>query len=82
MRIDIVTEANDELLRALQRLIPQLTKNNPPPALDELIALVRDQASTLMIARTEDGGIVGALTLTVYRVPSGMRSVIEDVIVG
>ncbi len=34
-----------------------------------------------MIARTDDGVIVGALTLAVYRVPTGIRSIIEDVIV-
>ncbi len=34
-----------------------------------------------MVARDERGEIVGALTLSVYRVPTGIRSVIEDVIV-
>ncbi|MBI3162658.1 MAG: GNAT family N-acetyltransferase [Chloroflexi bacterium] len=81
MQIDIVTEADDELHRAFQRLVPQLTTNNPPPSLDDLSALVRDSSSTLMVARTEQRAIVGALTLTVYRVPTGIRSIIEDVIV-
>ena len=81
MQIEIVTEATDELCEAFQRLVPQLTTNNPPPSLDDLTALVRDSPSTLMVARTESGEIVGALTLTVYRVPTGIRSIIEDVIV-
>ncbi len=81
MRIDIVTKADEELYEAFQRLVPQLTDNNPPPSLDELTALVHDASSTLMIARADDGVIVGALTLAVYRVPTGIRSVIEDVIV-
>jgi len=34
-----------------------------------------------MIARDGSGLIVGALTLAVYRVPTGLRSIIEDVIV-
>ena len=34
-----------------------------------------------MVARDDHGEIVGALTLTVYRVPTGIRSIIEDVIV-
>ena len=38
-------------------------------------------SSTLLVARTEHGEIIGALTLTVYRVPTGIRSIIEDVIV-
>lgn len=81
MQIDIVTKADNELYEAFQRLVPQLTDNNPPPALDDLSALLRDAASTLLVARNEDGELVGALTLAVYRVPTGIRSIIEDVIV-
>jgi ribosomal protein S18 acetylase RimI-like enzyme len=81
MRIDIATRADAELYKAFQRLIPQLTNNNPPPSLDDLADLVRDAASTLMVARDVEGKIVGALTLSVYRVPTGIRSIIEDVIV-
>lgn len=81
MRIEIITEADQALQEAFQQLVPQLTRNNPPPSLDHLKALVRDAASTLMIARDEGGGIIGALTLAIYRVPTGVRSVIEDVIV-
>lgn len=81
MQIEIVAKVDDALYEAFQRLVPQLTNNNPPPSLDDLVGLVRDPASTLMVARNENGDIVGALTLAVYRVPTGIRSVIEDVIV-
>lgn len=81
MQIEIVTKADEELYEAFQRLVPQLTNNNPPPSLGDLAALVRDSSSTLMVARNENSDIVGALTLTVYRVPTGIRSIIEDVIV-
>jgi ribosomal protein S18 acetylase RimI-like enzyme len=81
MQIEIVNEATIELYDAFQRLVPQLTNNNPPPSLNDLTALVRDSSSTLMVARGDAGKIIGALTLTVYRVPTGVRSIIEDVIV-
>ena len=81
MQVDVVTKADDELYEAFQRLVPQLTNNNPPPSLNDLTALVRDSSSTLMVARNEKNEIIGALTLTVYRVPTGIRSIIEDVIV-
>jgi ribosomal protein S18 acetylase RimI-like enzyme len=81
MQIEIVTQADAELYDAFHRLVPQLTNNNPPPSLDELTALIREPASTLMVARGDAGKIIGALTLTVYRVPTGVRSIIEDVIV-
>jgi ribosomal protein S18 acetylase RimI-like enzyme len=81
MQIDIVTQADEELYEAFQRLVPQLTNNNPPPSLNDLADLVRDSSSTLMVVRDDHGEIVGALTLAVYRVPTGIRSIIEDVIV-
>jgi ribosomal protein S18 acetylase RimI-like enzyme len=81
MQIDIPLHADEELYEAFQRLIPQLTTNNPPPSLDDLEALLRDSDSTLMVARSDSGQIIGALSLTVYRVPTGIRSIIEDVIV-
>jgi ribosomal protein S18 acetylase RimI-like enzyme len=77
----IVRTADEKLLEAFQRLVPQLTNNNPPPSLNDLADLVRDASSTLIVARDDHGQIVGALTLTVYRVPTGIRSIIEDVIV-
>lgn len=81
MNIEIVTQADEELYEAFQRLIPQLTGNNPPPSREDLSALTRDSASTLLVARNGAGQIIGALTLSVYRVPTGIRSIIEDVIV-
>ncbi|MCC6260630.1 MAG: GNAT family N-acetyltransferase [Anaerolineales bacterium] len=81
MQIEIAVQADDELYEAFQRLVPQLTHNNPPPALDFLRILLREDSSTLLVARDESRRIVGALNLTVYRVPTGIRSIIEDVIV-
>ncbi|SRR5581483_4030301 len=81
MRIEQITSADNELWDAFQRLVPQLTSNNPPPSLDDLAALVNSESSTLLIARADDGSIVGAACLTVYRVPTGVRAIIEDVIV-
>ncbi len=81
MQIDIAYQADEELFEAFQRLVPQLTQNNPPPTREELQALINEPASTLLLARDERGEIIGALNLTVYRVPTGVRSIIEDVIV-
>ena len=81
MQIEIVAQATEELWDAFQRLVPQLTSNNPPPSRADLESLVKSESSTLFIARAEQGAILGAACLTVYRVPTGLRAVIEDVIV-
>lgn len=83
MYIEKVSEVTEELWKALQRLVPQLGAHKTPPTFDELTALVKSEASTLLVAREPDerGPIAGVLCLTVYRVPTGVRSIIEDVIV-
>lgn len=83
MPIEKAIEATQELYQALQRLVPQLGAHKVPPTFDELDALIRSEASTLLVARDPhaNGPIVGILSLTIYRVPTGLRSIIEDVIV-
>ena len=83
MYIEVALDVNEELYRSLQRLIPQLTTNNMAPGWDELKILLNSKSSTLLIARHPDAkdDIVGILTLVIYRVPTGIRSVIEDVVV-
>src|SRR3972149_4940323 len=78
-----VEHVTDELLAAFENLVPQLTSSNPPPGRGELIDLVKSGLSTLLAVRypDENGFIVGALCLTVYRVPTGIRAIIEDFVV-
>jgi ribosomal protein S18 acetylase RimI-like enzyme len=61
------------------RLLPQLTEARTPPTLEKLQETVSTQ--TLLVARNDDGRIVGTLTLVLYRVSSGLKGRIEDVIV-
>ena len=77
-----VTEITDEILEALQRLIPQLTSSRRPPTREELRSMVRSPSTTLLIARDdrEDHRIIGTLNLVLYPLPTGLRARIEDVI--
>ena len=81
--VERVVSATAELSEALRRLIPQLTDNHPPPGPAFLEALLNGDSSVLLIARhpDESGGIVGVGCLGIYRVPTGVRAVIEDVVV-
>jgi ribosomal protein S18 acetylase RimI-like enzyme len=73
-------EVTDEVVAAFERLIPQLSSSNPPPPRAELEAIVSSPATVLFLARA-DGAIVGSLTLALFRIPTGMRAWIEDVVV-
>jgi ribosomal protein S18 acetylase RimI-like enzyme len=79
MTIEQASEADEELLEAIHRLLPQLTEARTPPTLEQLAETVGGQ--TVLVARDEDGAIVGTLTLVMYRVSSGLKGRIEDVIV-
>jgi len=78
--IDIATEVTDELIAAMGHLLPQLSSSSPPPARAELAAIVDNADAALFVARV-DGVIVGSLTLALYRIPTGLKARIEDVVV-
>lgn len=80
MTVEIVGTVDDDVVAAVARLVPQLSSSRTPPTRDELAALVEQPGSTLLVAR--DGGeIVGMLTLVAYRLPTGLRARVEDVVV-
>ena len=80
-----VTEVDGALLGAMARLIPQLSSSNPPPDAMALEAIVSSDASILLLAvdpsTTGETAILGSMTLVLFRVPTGLRAWIEDVVV-
>ena len=82
VQISEVTEVTPEVVEAFGRLIPQLSSSNPPPSETDLKAIVTSRASVLLVARDpeRDGAIVGSLKLVLFRIPTGVRAWIEDVV--
>ena len=78
--IERATGVDDELVDAFARLIPQLSSSSPPPSAAQLDALVSSPDTVLFLARVE-GRILGSLTLAFYRIPTGLKAWIEDVVV-
>ena len=81
MFIEIVAEVTDELVEAYRRLVPQLSSSNPPPGREELEDIVASPPTDVFVATDDDGAIVGTSTLAVFRIPTGRRAWIEDVVV-
>ena len=87
--VEEATEATAEVVEALARLVPQLSSSSPPPSADEVAEIVASPATVLFVARLAGEGeqqgtggqIVGSLTLVLFRIPTGMRAWIEDVVV-
>ena len=76
-------EVTPELVAAFERLIPQLSSSNPAPTETELAAICESEARVLLIAvdREADDRVLGSLTLAWFRIPTGVRAWIEDVVV-
>ena len=81
MRIEKADSVTDALVAAMARLVPQLSSSNPAPTAAQLDEMISSPAITLLVAYTDAGEIVGALTLAMFRIPTALRAWIEDVIV-
>jgi ribosomal protein S18 acetylase RimI-like enzyme len=80
MRVERALEADEALVDAVARLVPQLSPNRRPPSLSELAELVAAPGTNLVVARDGEA-VLGMLTMIVYRLPTGIRAWIHDVVV-
>jgi ribosomal protein S18 acetylase RimI-like enzyme len=76
--VEIVEHPTEELVDALARLIPQLSSVAPPDL--AWLTSILASGSTMFVARV-GAEIVGSLTLVLYRIPTGLKAWIEDVVV-
>lgn len=79
--VEEVAEATPEVVEAFARLVPQLSPSAPPPSPAELAEIVASPATVLLVARDDRSSIVGTLTLVLFRIPTGLRAWVEDVVV-
>ena len=82
VEISEATEVTPTLVAAFERLTPQLSRSSPAPGAAELAEIVGSPATVLLLATdTDDGTVLGSLTLALFRIPTGLRAWIEDVVV-
>ena len=82
MPVSEVTVVDDAILDALALLTPQLSRSAPALNAEQLQELI-DQPGVFLLAyrNEEDGPILGLLTLATFKIPTGLRAWIEDVVV-
>jgi len=78
-----VTKFDQKLLESIKQLLPQLTKQKIEFSKKELQEMVESPNTYLYAAREPDNPhkIIGSLTLTVFRIPTGKAAHIDDVVV-
>jgi ribosomal protein S18 acetylase RimI-like enzyme len=76
-RLDVVT---DDVVAALNRLLPQLSSTAAPLDAGALRRILSAEGTTVLVARL-DGTVVGALALVTFATLTGVRARIEDVVV-
>jgi ribosomal protein S18 acetylase RimI-like enzyme len=81
LNVSQVTEVTDEVVDAIVGLVPQLSRSAPPPSRAAIDEMVTSPATVLFVARDDHGVIIGTATLAIFRIPTGVRAWIEDVIV-
>lgn len=80
VRIETVRDVDANLVKAFERLLPQLSRSAPALDAEALRALAGWPGNRLLVARV-DGEILGTLTLVMFPIPTGLRAWIEDVVV-
>jgi len=80
IQVTPVMSASADVLAACHRLIPQLSSSSAPISAQELEEIIESDTTVLFAARSNQE-IVGLLTLAIFRIPTGVRAWIEDVVV-
>ena len=80
MNIIEIKNYADAVLDALNDLLPQLSSSTERLTEHELLEIIQSDKTHLLIAE-EDDRYIGSLTLVLFRIPSGTRARIEDLVV-
>jgi ribosomal protein S18 acetylase RimI-like enzyme len=81
VQIEEVTSVDPELAASLRGLMSQLSPGAAPPTDENVQEIVDSPATRLLVARDDNGAVVGSLTLVMFRIPTGVGVWIEDVVV-
>jgi ribosomal protein S18 acetylase RimI-like enzyme len=80
MQVIQITQFSEKVLEAINELLPQLSSSARILTESELTEIIRSESSHLLMAE-ESGIFHGSLTLVTFKIPTGIRAWIEDVVV-
>eukprot|EP01057_Protomagalhaensia_wolfi_P000014 Protomagalhaensia_wolfi_Nauph_80__13@NODE_100_length_3716_cov_303_866195_g43_i1_p3_GENE_NODE_100_length_3716_cov_303_866195_g43_i1NODE_100_length_3716_cov_303_866195_g43_i1_p3_ORF_typecomplete_len144_score36_10Acetyltransf_1/PF00583_25/1_6e16Acetyltransf_10/PF13673_7/1_3e13Acetyltransf_7/PF13508_7/9_2e11Acetyltransf_9/PF13527_7/2_2e07Acetyltransf_4/PF13420_7/1_2e06FR47/PF08445_10/0_00038GNAT_acetyltran/PF12746_7/0_00024Acetyltransf_CG/PF14542_6/0_00035Acetyltransf_3/PF13302_7/0_00036PanZ/PF12568 len=80
VRLETITEPTEEVVEALQVLLPQLIPE-VTTNLSTLTKALRSEYYTLIVLRDDDEQIIGMTSLCIYQLPHVLKAWIEEVVV-
>jgi ribosomal protein S18 acetylase RimI-like enzyme len=81
VKIKRVKRNSEKVFDSVLRLLPQLDPAYPLPEIDHFKAILKSEGTYFLIAELENKEIAGILTLVSYKIPTGTKFWIEDVVV-
>ena len=81
MEVFLCKYVDDEIMAAFERLVPQLSSSAVMPTRQEVEEIAANESLLMARDSEQDGLIIGTLTLVTFRIPTGVRAWIEDVVV-
>jgi ribosomal protein S18 acetylase RimI-like enzyme len=78
--IEKIAAITPSVADSIAALVGQLSSSAKAPTREELEAIV-NAPGTVLLAVRQSGNLVGMLTLVTFAIPTGIRSIIEDVVV-
>ncbi len=78
--IETITAITPSLADSIRALVSQLSSSAKAPTQEELETMV-SAPGTVLLAVRQSGKLVGMLTLVTFAIPTGIRAIIEDVVV-
>lgn len=82
MSVELMTVSTPEVVEAINELLPQLSKSATLLTEEQVDDLLTQEMVYLFAFRhDETNAIVGMLTLATFKIPTGLRAWVEDVVV-
>jgi len=80
MKIEELTDFSTQALDAVNGLLPQLSSSSAVLDESDLRNIMNSESTKLFLASDEDG-VFGMLSLVLFRIPTGRKAWVEDVVV-
>jgi ribosomal protein S18 acetylase RimI-like enzyme len=81
MKIKRITNFSENVYEAVLRLLPQLAPDTDLPSRQYFKTILASENIYFFIAETDEKQIVGMMSVATYKIPTGLKVWIEDVVV-